>query len=511
MGLPSMVLPSLGSVMGAHVPTKDNSNQNSKDASQQTRASENRSRTWSLPFGFVVLFFGWQYADYLNADNFMNADYFSADYFNADDYFKTVSGCDTLAMYCKIALLLLFIAAVLESLRFPRNEAMRTTPAKVRWVLQLAGDYLLAPLLIFASPEVPELNFQANTRNRRILAKCPALKEFKQMALFRAQNIAYGALMVMDMYGADEKLVRRELLPVKGNGFVALDWWVASDALPPNARLLFVNGTFAGDALNSTTRALCRYFNARGWRCVVMTKRGCGMVMPNVQPDDCTLPWCFGGLDDIVTSIDHVAAAFPHAKICGVGLSTGGGQLRNYVNLTGDACRLAAMVSYDAAYDWVNGFPGLDRRDPFLAKLLADNAGGTFANCGSKAKACVEAAMPFSWGEELTGPVMGLATVVAQLHGYPATREGALEYLQHCTPASYRGCRRPVLELNSFGDNIAGVDQIRLVQERFPAESPYVISAVTKEGAHLIRWEGKFATCWATRVSYEFLDAALSL
>merc|ERR1712045_860300 len=102
--------------------------------------------------------------------------------------------------------------------------------------------------------------------------------------------------------------------------------------------------------------------------------RGCGNVMRNSQPPagGPSKPglWCLSGLDDVKLAIDHVARECPGVPICGLGFSTGAGQLRNYVNSTGKSSKLAAAVLTDAAPEWGMAMESLDKRMPFIGQAL---------------------------------------------------------------------------------------------------------------------------------------------
>merc|ERR1712066_78014 len=41
--------------------------------------------------------------------------------------------------------------------------------------------------------------------------------------------------------------------------------------------------------------------------------------------------------------------------------------------------------------------------------------------------------------------------------------------------------------------------------------SPNIMTVITREGTHALRWEGWLPRCWATRVSEEFFVAALKV
>lgn len=403
------------------------------------------------------------------------------------------------------ALVLIFASwAAWEAVKFPRTVSIATAWELAKTLVQFAGDIGLSPLFALLPGEKPFVKFQRTKTNRRIVKACPSLQYFKQSAFFRNPSFAFLALMVRDCRGNDTKLVRRERLQTKDGGIVALDWWIETE-VPHDARILYIGSTFSGDALNRVSRDICRHFAARGWRCVTMVKRGCGLTMPNVQPPGATGTWCFSGIEDITLGIDHIAAAYPGVPICGLGISTGGAQLRNYVCSTGAASKLAACVVVDAASRWEECMLDCDRRVPHIARVLFLAAESTLAHCNRKSEEVLKDMLGktdmhglFAVGQHLLGPA----------HGYEPTFEGGVDYFCSCTPAPASLCQRPLLELNTFNDTLIDVPVVREIGD-WHLQSPHVVTCSTRQGTHAIRWEGWRARCWMSRVSCEFLEAAL--
>lgn len=411
--------------------------------------------------------------------------------------------------------------SIWEATRFPRFASHGTPLNFVRTLLQMQGDLLLAPLRLCLPGEQPLLDFQHTTQNERILAMCPSLQKFKQTPWLHNSLMSFVVLMLGDvLYGAASvKNVRREQVTAADGGAIALDWW-EPDSLDLSVRprkILFVGSTFTGDALVTVTREVCEYFTALGWRCVVHVKRGCGMTMPNEQPptkssgDGPVKPWCLSGLDDIELGIDHVAALHPDAVICGIGLSTGGGQLRNYVNLRGRSSKLAAAVMVDAAPFWGPAMESIDRNLPLVAKALVSAARFSFHSAGQP-DPCAEAkgaSAACGAGQHLSGGMLDfIERQQAPAHGFPKSREGMQQYFESCQPADASGCAVPVLELLTYNDTLI-TPEMQDVNRKAAQRSPHTIVATTHEGTHMVRWEGMIPQCWIRRASGEFLEAAL--
>jgi predicted alpha/beta-fold hydrolase len=365
--------------------------------------------------------------------------------------------------------------------------------------MQLLGDLILIPVYALLPGEVPKLGYSRTHQNLRILERCPTLKYFKQTAWLNNPYLAMGVLMYRDLTEAGSRAILeidRELLKTPDGGVIALDWWTSiPEGMVPD-KVLVIGSTFTGDALPATQQDICKHFSARGWRCVIIVKRGCGLTMPNLQPESTTSkPWCFSNFDDTNLAINHVADKFPDLPVCGLGLSCGAAQLRNYVYMTGEHSRLNACVVIDAAESWVEAVPSIDHRQPLISKILSIAAARSFQNCN----------MPNA--DQWTDSVLDFTRkCMAPAHGFDMD---CMSYFWSCQPADPAGCRVPVLELASYNDVLIDVPGVKDLSNLHMA-SPHVVNCTTRSGTHIIRWQGLRPQDWLSVVACEFLEASLS-
>lgn len=404
------------------------------------------------------------------------------------------------------------IFAAREALRTPKLAAQGTGTELLRTLLQLCGDILLIPFYACLPKEKPMLGYQPTPENLAIMVRCPSLlMGFSQTPWLNNALWAFAALMVADNWRIEKfrKHIRRENLTTADGGNLALDWWEYRQTCDISKGVLFVNSTFTGDALPLCVRAACQHFTARGWRCVVMVKRGCGLTMPNTQPVDNAsrpAPWCLSGLSDVKLAVDHVARVCPNLPICGIGFSTGAGQLRDYVNSTGKDCKFTAAVILDAAPDWCRAIESLDKRTPLISQALGMAIAATFKECGYPEQ-------PQACSDESTKAVKGgifefISDVMAPAHGYERSLDGGREYMRSCVTAHASNCRTPCLELTTTNDTLVTAEMAHIVQSSYKL-SPHVVTAMSQTGTHMIRWEGWWPSCWVSRVAGEFLESVL--
>lgn len=430
----------------------------------------------------------------------------------------------TLVLYGVVATTCAVLAlACWEALRYPRPPEHATWAQVFRTILQIIGDIMLIPLYGVLPAEAPILGYQPTPQNDKILARCPSLKSFKQTPWLRNPYLSFGALMAGDLGDAVlfKKFIRREVLEAPDGGIVAMDWW-EEDGLGAGIEskgVLLVGSTFVGDALGVVTRGICRHFAARGWRCVVMVRRGCGLIMPNLQKASQnpnhppTAPWCFTGLADLKLAIDHVERCCPGLPICGIGLSTGAWQFRQYIVHSGESSKLAGAVLLDSGSDWADCIFSLDRRCPLLSKALAGGAKRTFKQCGIPLFKADDTQEAEPSGEDYRPVPGGLVAFcmenLAPAHGWPRSVQAFLEYTRSCKFADdLSACAVPVMEMVSAKDTLMTAEAARLVADGYKA-SPHVITVEVREGTHMMRWQGWRPRCWVCPVAFEFLEAVL--
>jgi len=407
-------------------------------------------------------------------------------------------------------------AAAWESARYPRLCAHGSVADAIRTLLQVIGDIFLIPLYSICPGESPMLGYQPTPENLDILAQCPSLERFKQTPWLRNTYSSFIALMYCDFTKGPScrKHVRRETLKAADGGVVALDWWEQDGCAVESKQakgVLFIGSTFTGESLVACTTTACEYYTKQGWIVVVMVKRGCGLMMPNeaevIDGEAAPAPWCLSGLADMTMSIDHVARMHPELPIVGLGFSTGGAQLRNYVNTLGKDSKLSAAVLVDAGAEWGTGFDSLDKRCPLISKALVGAAEAAFKTAGHAAEPVADHIK----GKVMSGGLMEFAAnTMAPAHGYERSVAGAWEYTKSCLPTHASRCAIPVLELLTLQDTILAAEDVLRVHSAFQA-SPHVVTATTQEGTHMVRWQGWRPECWVSQASCEFLEAALKV
>lgn len=494
--------------------TRDSSKDISRPPTPASPDDNADSSAAHSPMAMIAVVFSWIAGIYASSGHGLSGDFASPEVFIEPiaQTVKVIAAPEVFAMPGSppvgmiLLAVLLLIWSVWEATKFPRHQSMGTVWDCIRMMVQLAGDLLLVPFFIAMPGEVTEVEYRPTPQNKQILAACPSMWRFKQTPWFRNGFVSFAALMYYDFTGYDESMVHREKLLTADGATIALDWFGAKKPGANNKKkVLLVASTWTGDSMNSFSREACKHFTAQGWQCVVVVKRGCGLIMPNVQ-ETAVKPWCLTGFDDFQLAVDRVARLCPGVPICGLGPSLGATHLRNYVNSVGSKSKLKAVVCVDAGEDYTLAFDSLDRRLPLLSCVLVAAALKTFRVCGfakprgSKAQKDVPAAegVAHKWLREWMAPA----------HGFESSSSGVAQYLRTCQPNDPAGCKIPALEILSFNDLLSDPASVQ-IQQKYHLASPHIVTCVTQLGTHVIRWNGLKGRCWLSQVSCEFLESAL--
>mmetsp|Transcript_25254 Transcript_25254/g.84306 ORF Transcript_25254/g.84306 Transcript_25254/m.84306 type:complete len:253 (+) Transcript_25254:62-820(+) len=178
--------------------------------------------------------------------------------------------------------------------------------------------------------------------------------------------------------------------------------------------------------------------------------------------------------------------------------------------------KLSAAVLADAAPSWGPAMESLDKRCPLVSTALACAVRSSYEKChrdfSESVNAQKEAAIvPPGLKECIRGGMVEFVKDhMAPTHGFENSLEGASAYMASCQPPLASNCAVPVLELLTYNDFLMTADHVQVV-ERFWEVSPHVVTAVTRQGTHVIRWEGLYPRCWMGKVGREFLQAALNV
>merc|ERR1711994_1111133 len=97
---------------------------------------------------------------------------------------------------------------------------------------------------------------------------------------------------------------------------------------------------------------------------------------------------------------------------------------------------------------------------------------------------------------------------MAPAHGYERSLPATREYFKACEPPSVESCCVPLMEMVTMNDLLLTQEAALWVQSMYK-KNPNVVTVLTREGTHIVRWEGWWPRCWISHACGEFLDAAL--
>jgi len=449
--------------------------------------------------------------------------------------------CCCYGIFKSVTLIIGFCWCAHESLQNPRSESCETWFEVACTLMALIGDVLLIPYYFLFGGELPEIVYIQNETNETYISRCPSLDSFKHTCWLHNAYLSFITMLLRERLWKD--VYQREILKASDGGKVALDWYCDShyfraekahdvkdvsekaktersdesdvgcngqreyQDLPPEAPIMLLVTTLVGGPMSYPNGKTLFDFAQGGYRCVCYVKRGCGIQRPN--PYTSVKSWCLSDYEDLTMAIDHISERYPRAKIVSVGVSTGGGQLRNYLSRFGAKAKIAAAIVVDAGYSWDHCVLSLDRRNPFLAKALAMATAASYVEYADVNPEVVKAA-----GVDIANlrSADSMEKLIAQLlgptNGFSSAK--TREYMHYCCPGDPASIAIPTMNLFTMNDQI--ISQEDMIKGRnFPISNPNIINVTTQRGTHVIRWEGLLGKrCWVSQVALEFCNAVLA-
>jgi len=331
---------------------------------------------------------------------------------------------------------------------------------------------------------------------QEIVARCPSLQSPRYVPpAFAPGSISNAALAL-----AKRKLLRldmvHERLPAEPDLYISWANDRQTRALPDSAPVVAFLHTITGGARQ--TQLLCRHAASRGWRSVVLVRRGHGG--PLARP----LFNILGSVEDTRLQMAAVHTRYPNASFLGlVGLSAGSGLLVNYLGQDGDRCLVNAAVGVSPAYDISDAFDSM-AESPVSQGYMVRKLKRTFITPN---RDVLRADNPAAFDACLRSRSL---SEFVDAHAPFALRNataGAAEYYEAFNPmAHYQGMKRPVLFLNSDDDMVCDPANIR---EDLVLDTSGVVLLRTKRGSHVAFNEGLLGQgVYLARIAFDFLDAA---
>ena len=218
----------------------------------------------------------------------------------------------------------------------------------------------------------------------------------------------------------------REVLRCADGGEVALDEYREAvpgtmASLPIDSPVLLILHTIT--ARPGDECEFCAYAASRGWRPVVMLRRGHFGPLASAKFN------IIGCAEDTALMAARVRQRYPSAFIGAVGLSAGSGQVVSYIGQQHGREPVQAAVSLCPAWDIRGAFPLFDARSPMIARFVVNSIKRLFV-------------LP---NEKLLGQVPGYAAVMAShtMQGFVETAVGMAgsptyeSYLAESNPMSH--------------------------------------------------------------------------
>mmetsp|Transcript_10511 Transcript_10511/g.23150 ORF Transcript_10511/g.23150 Transcript_10511/m.23150 type:complete len:511 (-) Transcript_10511:243-1775(-) len=403
------------------------------------------------------------------------------------------------ALSLGVLFLVMAVAGVIESLRFPRFVGHSSFAGVARTLLQVLGDFVLIPYYALSPAEAPQLGYQATEVNAQIIAQCPCFKSYFCTPWLRNPYAAfawYTVLELLPLRSRPEHKINRQRVVMPDGGTVCLDWVEDSMKDEEVTKVLLIASTWSGDSLTSQARTIAGEFLPAGWRVVTFVKRGAGLRMANPLTSEKTFSLDID--EDLITCVDIVQARCPAAFIAGAGISKGAVELRAYAARFGAQSKIRAVVNIDAGISWNECIENVDRHLPAIGKVLADSVNAP----------CLEYRRKN--GSEKFGDLSKVQSVVDFLrvgmipsHG---SDQGVESYMHQFTidPVSIAV---PCLEVLTHNDMLIPLDCLDGCVNLHKMNRN-ILNLTTVWGTHAMRFSGWSGKCWLPRATFEFLEAA---
>jgi pimeloyl-ACP methyl ester carboxylesterase len=175
----------------------------------------------------------------------------------------------------------------------------------------------------------PTLTYTPNERNAALLRQCPRLRSFFFPCMLCFQADMSIVLYLVREFCGSSPTYRREELVMEDGGLIALDWLDPSEVVAGGGPIVMIMPGVTSDATDFATRNLARAVARRGWRAVVLVRRGNGIPLRTPRLN------VFGDVRDVAAAIAHIRSQLlPHdveTQIAIAGFSAGAGVTVRYI------------------------------------------------------------------------------------------------------------------------------------------------------------------------------------
>ena len=360
-----------------------------------------------------------------------------------------------------------------------------------------SGGFLLLAIIVSlaiyhyvrTAASKPELIYQDNHDNRRILGKVGKLKRRYWVTpwMYNA-HLQLFWLGFKKAYGSPLNYDHVDTLTMADGGTTALHW-LGSD-LPGDIPTLVVLHTITGSP--RSMRGFMRDLqNLTGWRVVLCQRRGHG-DLPMSTPRFNTM----GDTADLRRQLALIEVRYPESPLYAAALSAGTALLVRYLGEEGEDTPIRAAFAFCPGYDISVAF---SRSNTFYSRMMAKKLLRQFVEPNASLFSGLESYESLSTAEDLHEFHQHLY----ECAGY----DNHEAYISASNPVEVMdNVAIPVLILNSADDPVCAIENVRDHQESISA-MPNAILAITRRGSHCAYFEGWRARHWAHHLAAEYFLA----
>jgi len=366
------------------------------------------------------------------------------------------------------------------------------------WIPTLVLLYV--PYYSLSSVQKPELFYQRNESNTRLLDRCALLRQAYRPTPW-AVNGHLQTLMVSVGRRTPVITFRREELEMGDGGVVTLDWDIDyAERFSATTPTVIICHGLTGGSHESYVRQFIKTCRLRSLRCVVFNYRGCA-------DSELKTPRGYSAAftDDVRAVVDHVAAMLPEAPLIGAGFSLGANILTKYMGEMGADVPLHCACVFANPWNCVESSHRMDESlvlslysralTTNLKKFVANHETILSLRSDVSPDRIRRSSSIRDFDDVLTRKVFGFDSVDAY---YEAASSDKF------LPA----IAVPFLAINAMDDPISPGS---CVPRAAAKANPNTILVTTRHGGHLGWLQGwaPFEECWADHAACEFIDAFL--
>ncbi|KAF4532165.1 hypothetical protein B566_EDAN002226 [Ephemera danica] len=234
----------------------------------------------------------------------------------------------------------------MEWIGYSFTKTLEILPDIPRWSMGIILGTGFVTYYLYGAVKQPILACSAGRFRDFLEAHVPAVTEKFWPTVWcfesRAQTVLASVIRQHMLPDID---YRRELLPLRDGGELALDWLEIE--CEQDAPLVLVIPGLTGNSQAEYIKSLMRAAQQQGFHCAVLNNRGLGGIELKTPRT-----YCAANYEDLMEVLDHLQKCKPNVPLMAVGISMGGLQLGNYLAEMGEKAKEKLIASMIISAPW---------------------------------------------------------------------------------------------------------------------------------------------------------------